>query len=400
MHLSAEDEAFDSVVLQLARKRREPVCAYIYDLRALRKWATKLMACLPRGCRLFYAMKANSDQVILEALAPIVHGFEAASIGEVRKARAARVDVPIVLGGPGKTERELEEASACGVELIHVESLNELYRIEAIGARRGITIEVLLRVNLRGPLPAATLRMAGVPTQFGIDEGELPRALSAAAACPHVEVKGFHLHCLSNSLDPKVHLDLIRSYLERAELWQRWLGRAVDVLNVGGGIGVSYAEPHEVFDWEELCAELHVLRTRSGSGPELVFECGRFITAACGAYAAEVLDLKRNHGKTFAIVRGGTHHFRLPASWQHSHPFRVVPVERWTHAFERMEVIEQPVSVAGQLCTPKDLLARDAHVARLRIGDILLFTHAGAYGWSISHHDFLSHPHPEVLHVH
>ena len=53
------------------------------------------------------------------------------------------------------------------------------------------------------------------------------------------------------------------------------------------------------------------------------------------------------------------------------------------------------VTVAGELCTPKDVLARDVPVARLRAGDILVFTLAGAYGWDISHHDFLSHPHPE-----
>lgn len=399
MALRPDADAFDPIVLQLAGRRQEPVCAYIYDLRALRQWTKQLVGCLPSGCRLFYAMKANADPILLQALAPLVHGFEAASIGEVQKARAADANIPVVFGGPGKTERELEEASALGVELIHVESLNELCRIQAIGARRGAVIRVLLRVNLRGPLPVATLRMAGAPTQFGIDEADLQRALSAAAACPNVDVKGFHLHCLSNSLDPVIHLDLIRSYLERAELWQGWLGRAVEVLNVGGGIGVNYAEPAQVFDWAAFCGQLRTLRAEASGGPELVFECGRFIAAACGAYAAEVLDLKRNHGKTFAIVRGGTHHFRLPASWQHSHPFRVVPVERWPHAFERMEIVDQHVSVAGQLCTPKDVLARDTHIARLRIGDILLFTHAGAYGWSISHHDFLSHPHPEVLHV-
>jgi 2-[(L-alanin-3-ylcarbamoyl)methyl]-2-hydroxybutanedioate decarboxylase len=34
-----------------------------------------------------------------------------------------------------------------------------------------------------------------------------------------------------------------------------------------------------------------------------------------------------------------------------------------------------------------------------RVGDILLFSYAGAYGWAISHHDFLSHPHPEHLYI-
>lgn len=395
--MSTASAGLDAIVLELAGDGREPVCAYIYDVAALRRRSRALVRRLPPRCRLFYAMKANSDPVLLAALAPIVHGFEAASIGEVRKARAIAPQAAVIFGGPGKTDAELDEACACGTELIHVESLNELYRLERIAARRGALAPVLLRVNLRGPLPSATLHMAGTPTQFGIDEAELPRALSALAACRHVDMHGFHLHCLSNSLDASVHLDLIGGYLQRAAAWQRSSGRAVRVLNVGGGIGVDYANPEPGFDWQSFCAGLEALR--GPEGPELVFECGRFITAACGVYAAEVIDLKQNHGKTFAIVRGGTHHFRLPASWQHSHPFRVIAIEAWGYPFERAEVRDTAVSIAGQLCTPKDLLARDAHVARLRIGDVVLFTLAGAYGWSISHHDFLSHPHPKVIHV-
>jgi diaminopimelate decarboxylase len=117
--------------------------------------------------------------------------------------------------------------------------------------------------------------------------------------------------------------------------------------------------------------------------------------AACGRYAVELLDLKRNHGVNYLLVRGGTHHFRLPASWQHSHPFSVVPVDRWRSRAPRPELRAAPVTVVGELCTPKDVLARDVVVERARAGDVLVFHHAGAYGWEISHHDFLSHPHPE-----
>jgi diaminopimelate decarboxylase len=53
------------------------------------------------------------------------------------------------------------------------------------------------------------------------------------------------------------------------------------------------------------------------------------------------------------------------------------------------------LTVAGELCIPKDVLARNTPVSQVRVGDILLFSHAGAYGWDISHHDFLSHPNPE-----
>ena len=65
----------------------------------------------------------------------------------------------------------------------------------------------------------------------------------------------------------------------------------------------------------------------------------------------------------------------------------------------RPEVRDVRVDVAGELCTPRDVLSRDQPVSRLRIGDVLVFGRAGAYGWDISHHDFLRHPPPtfEVL---
>ncbi|HET8700982.1 MAG TPA: hypothetical protein VFL97_04875, partial [Nitrococcus sp.] len=47
--------------------------------------------------------------------------------------------------------------------------------------------------------------------------------------------------------------------------------------------------------------------------------------------------------------------------------------------------------------TPKDVLARQAPVIWLRVGDVVAFELAGAYGWHISHHDFLRHPHPELV---
>jgi diaminopimelate decarboxylase len=36
-------------------------------------------------------------------------------------------------------------------------------------------------------------------------------------------------------------------------------------------------------------------------------------------------------------------------------------------------------------------------VDRLRVGDLLVFGQAGAYGWDISHHAFLRHPPPEFV---
>jgi diaminopimelate decarboxylase len=280
-----------------------------------------------------------------------------------------------------------------------VESFHELRRAEHVAAGLGVTLPVALRVNLAGPLPVATLAMAGRPTQFGIDEADVPEALALARCCAHLEFVGFHFHCLSNHHDAPAHARLVLRYLERAEKWAAAAGVPLGVVNAGGGIGVDYGHLDRPFDWTGFCAALAaVLGRTTAAAPVCVrFECGRYLAAAWGAYVVEVLDVKETHGAAFAVVRGGTHHFRLPASWGHSHPFTVIPVEDWPYPFPRPGISARPLTVAGELCSPKDVLARDVTVDRLRAGDLLWFHHAGAYGWSISHHDFLHHPHPRQL---
>jgi diaminopimelate decarboxylase len=72
----------------------------------------------------------------------------------------------------------------------------------------------------------------------------------------------------------------------------------------------------------------------------------------------------------------------------------VLPVAAWPYDWTRPAAPAGPVTVVGQLCTPKDVLARDVRVAGLRAGDVLAFGLAGAYAWNISHHGFLVHPEP------
>lgn len=378
-----------------------PMCAYVYDLGALRAHARRLVTTLPERCRLFYAIKANSDPSILRALSGLVSGFEVASIGEAKRAREAKAGMPIIFGGPGKTDDELADAIRLGVQTLHAESLHELRRAQYIAAGLDKQVSVLLRVNIRGALPASTLRMGGGATQFGLDEADVPEAIALAQASPQSILRGFHFHSVSNNLDAASHVGLIRDYVRRAEHWARVFGLRVDYVNAGGGIGVNYGAIEQQFDWPVFVRGLKEVVEGNGllQDGSILFECGRYLTAFCGYYAAEVLDLKRNHGKPFVIVRGGTHHCRLPASWQHSQPFTVLPVDSWSYPFPRPEIRGEPVTIAGQLCTPKDILARECPVDRVRVGDVIVFHLVGAYGWSISHHDFLSHPHPARIYV-
>jgi diaminopimelate decarboxylase len=169
-------------------------------------------------------------------------------------------------------------------------------------------------------------------------------------------------------------------------------------LDVGGGMAVDYGDPAARFDWAGYGAALARLAD-ARPGLRLRVEPGRALTAYCGWYATDVLDVKHSHGEEFAVVRGGTHHLRTPAARGHSQPCHVLPVADWPHPWPRPPSRPGPVTFVGQLCTPKDLLARAAPVPAVRPGDRVVFAMAGAYAWNISHHDFLMHPHPTVHHL-
>ncbi|MNH77458.1 L-glutamyl-[BtrI acyl-carrier protein] decarboxylase [compost metagenome] len=388
-----------------SRDSGEPLCAFVYDLESLREHASKVVKALPDYCQMYYAMKANSEETILSTIHPYVAGFETASIGEIRKARAVSTEVPVIFGGPGKTDKELREAVALRVERIHVESLHELRRLILIAEQLETEITVLLRVNIsmESDVPEATLQMGGRATQFGMEERDLESAAHIVESSRFLRMAGFHLHTISNQMDARQHLSLIDGYIDKVETWIPLFKLDRLILNAGGGIGVNYADLNLQFEWQKFTTGLHQLGQSkhliSSGKLKLNFECGRYLAAFCGTYVTEVIDVKCNHGKTYAIVRGGTQHFRLPVSWKHSHPFEILESDQWDYPFHRPTAADVPVTIVGQLCTPKDVFADNIPLSRIRSGDLLIFVLAGAYGWAISHHDFLSHPHPQLVYI-
>ncbi len=373
--------------------------AYVYDLDALREHAAFVRSVLPRTVELYYAAKANPEAEILAALAPCVDGYEVASGGELAHVRGAVPGRPLAFGGPGKTPEEIESALRLGVERFHVESAHELRMLAHLAARSapGARIAVLPRFNLPVPagfLETSALAMGGRPAPFGIDPGEADDIvrLLTDGTCPQLELRGVHAHLASGPAAPDL-LAVAESVVTWASKLAADHGMGLREVNVGGGMAVDYAHPERRFDWVSFGEGLAAL---ADAHPELLLriEPGRALTAYCGWYVTDVLDVKNSHGEEFAVVRGGTHHLRTPATKGHDQPCAVLPVDKWPHAWPRAVGGGEQVTMVGQLCTPKDILARRVPAAGLRAGDRVVFAMAGAYAWNISHHDFLMHPRP------
>ncbi len=351
--------------------------AYVYDLPALDAHAAGVRRALP-GIELYYAVKANPDPALLRTLAPHVDGFEVSSGGEVAHVRSVLPRAPLALGGPGKTDAEL----TLDVHRLHVESPGELRRL--IGTGRAA--DILLRVNLDVPVAGAALAMGGGATPFGMDPEGINECLELVRARDRdrVRTRGIHAHLASGLHAPEM-LDLAKAVLSFGRDTGTW-----PEIGLGGGMAVSYDDPEERFDWEAYGRGLSEMWR---PGETLRIEPGRALTAYCGWYLTRVIDVKRVHGEAFAVVTGGTHHLRTPAAKGHDQPFAVLPTGRTGSG-----VTDEPVTVVGQLCTPKDVLARQITTS-VNVGDVIAFGMAGAYAWTISHHDFLMHPHPTFHHL-
>ena len=374
--------------------------AYVYDLGALRAHAASIREALPERVELYYAVKANPEPRILTALAPYLDGYEVSSGGELAHVTAALPGAALAFGGPGKTPDEIAAALESGVRRFHVESEHELRVLTHLADRRPRrSISALLRFNLArppGPAPSGALAMGGGPTPFGLDPSTadtIVRRLSDGG-CPALELAGVHAHLASGLAAPEL-LTIARTTVDWAHRLFTRHGVMLREVNVGGGMQVDYASPRARFDWPSYGTGLARLLAEH-PGLRLRIEPGRALTAYCGWYITEILDVKSSHGEQFAVIRGGTHHLRTPAAKGHDQPCTILPVDHWPHPWPRPVAAQTTTTLAGQLCTPKDVLARHVHAPRLRAGDRVAFALAGAYAWNISHHDFLLHPPPTV----
>ena len=397
--------AVEAAVRELAHDGALP--AYVYDLAHLRAHVVRIRAALAgTGVELLHAVKANPDAEILATVARHVDGLEVASGGELAHVRSVAPGVPLAFGGPGKTDGELAAAVAAGVARFHVESLHELRRLDAAARAAGARAAVLLRVNIPaagqasadpGPAAGPALTMGGAPSPFGMDPEEADAAARELPGLPGIEVLGVHAH-LASGLGP----DQCAAQAEGIAAWAAGFaarhGIALREVNVGGGMDVDYSAPSGTFDWEDYGVRIGRVAA-AHPGVTLRIEPGRAVSAYSGWYAGRVLDVKRSHGEWFAVCSGGTHHLRTPAAKGHSQPLAVLAEDGWDAPWERPASDGGPVTFVGQLCTPKDVLARGVPVPAVRAGDLVVFGMAGAYAHNISHTGFLMHPGPAIVHV-
>ncbi|MCY1335965.1 L-glutamyl-[BtrI acyl-carrier protein] decarboxylase [compost metagenome] len=382
------DHPADTALARAAERFGTPL--FTYDLARIRQQAANLLGALPAGAVAHYAFKANPSLGICRLLRDAGLGADISSEGELVTALAAGfAPERLLLTGPAKYPALLERLGAARPALVVLESLTEARRLDAMARRHGYRQDVLLRLHppmaLLETAAGEGIQVAETSSKFGLDADHLAEALPALDALPGLRLRGLHCYVASNVLDADRLLHPAGWLLERLEALRREGRPDLDCLDIGGGLGVPYAEDETAFDLARFAQGLRDLQAGASTPVRLLLEVGRYLVAESGCYLTRVLDVRESRGRTWVIVDGGIHNLLRGYNGKANRLLRLVggdgrPLCR--------------VSVAGCLPTPQDVLVEDLPLPLPAPGDLLALPNCGAYALHHSLLHFGLHPMP------
>ena len=347
---------------------------YVYSRATLeRHWKAFDTALGEQPHLVCYAVKANSNIAVLNVLAKLGSGFDIVSIGELERVLHAGGSADkIVFSGVGKKAEEMARALDVGIRCFNVESQAELYQLEQVAAEKGVTAPVSLRVNPDVDAKTHPYISTGLKdNKFGIAIDDADNVYQYITDSKHLSVQGVDCHIGSQLTEVTPFVDALDRVLA---LVDRLAEKNITLhhLDLGGGLGIQYQDETPPLPEEQMAALLQRLQ---GRDYEILIEPGRAIAGNAGILITEVLYLKHNEEKNFAIVDVAMNDLMRPAlygAWQ-----AIEPVVQNPQASSKV------YDVVGPICETGDFLGKERELA-IEQGDLLVIRSAGAYGFTMS----------------
>lgn len=368
---------------------------FVIDEDDFRGRCREIASAFGGGEHVHYASKA----FLCSEVARWVHqeglSLDVATGGEL--AIALHADFPaarITVHGNNKSVEELTTAVNAGVGHIVVDSEIEIERLEAIAGAAGVVQDVLVRVT--PGVEAHThefISTAHEDQKFGLSlaSGAALEAVRRVFATQNLRLVGLHCHVGSQIFDvsgfeiaARRLLGLLRDVV--AEFGVEKTAQ-MDILDLGGGLGISYLPHDNPPPMKELADKLKAIVKHESAAvglptPTLVVEPGRAIAGPGTITLYEVGTIKdvaisADKHRRYVSVDGGMSDNIRPALYNAEYDARLVS-----------RVSDAPAVLArivGKHCESGDIIVRDTWVSEdLVPGDLLAVAATGAYCYSMS----------------
>lgn len=348
---------------------------YYYDLELLNRTLESCKFASDKfGFHVHYAFKANFNERLLLAIQKIGFGADCVSGNEVKKAvEIGFTPSKVVFAGVGKSDREIIEALNHNIYCFNVESVQELGIIDDLAGKLGKTTRVAIRINPNVDAHTHHYITTGLEeNKFGVNQWELKACIDEIRKCTNLKLIGIHFHIGSQI----TNLDVFKSLCVKVNELSSWFeehGFPLEILNVGGGLGVDYHKPDEaaINDFESYFKVFDKFLERR-AGQEVHFELGRALVAQCGSLISRILYVKNGLKKNFLVLDAGMTELMRPALYQAYHK-----IENLSAGINQEQV---KYDVVGPICESTDWLGKEVELPLSKRGDLLAIRTAGAYG--------------------
>jgi len=347
---------------------------YYYDMNLLRQTLRAITdeAQKHEAFCVHYAVKANANLKVLQAIRQAGLGADCVSGGEIEAALKAGFPADkIVFAGVGKSDWEINLGLDAGIGCFNVESVPELEVINELAEAKGTTANVAFRINPDvGAHTHANITTGLAENKFGIAMRDMEDIIERAQAMQHIKFVGLHFHIGSQILD----MGDFQALCNRINDLQNQLEShriVVESINVGGGLGIDYQHPNRIPipDFKSYF-DTYAKRLKLRPGQTIHFELGRAVVAQMGTLIARTLFIKVGAKKKFCIVDAGMTDLIRPALYQAYHKIENITSDGPMEAYD----------VVGPICESSDVFAKQVDLNQAKRGDLIAIRSAGAYG--------------------
>ena len=347
---------------------------YAYSYKALKENFLAYQNALEERPHLIcYAVKANGNLAIINALAKLGAGFDIVSQGELERVLAAGGDPKkVIFSGVGKTQAEMQRALRVGIHSFNIESEAELDMLNKTTLEMSIQTNISFRVNpdvdpKTHPYIATGLK----ETKFGVSVKKAKSLYRRAAKMAQLHIHGVDCHIGSQITTIEPFLEALDRLLHLIdELAEE--GIIIKTLDMGGGLGIDYTEEGISSPTTYMTA---LLERVSGRDLSLVVEPGRSIVGDTDLLLTRIISIKETEDKKFAVIDAAMNDLHRPALYQAWHS--ILPLTQ--HSAGESKTYD----IAGPVCESSDFLGKEREL-NIQAGDLLAIMDAGAYGFSMA----------------
>ncbi|HLT52976.1 MAG TPA: diaminopimelate decarboxylase [Flavobacteriaceae bacterium] len=356
-------------LLNIAKEFGSPV--YVYDAEKIAAQYNRLTAAFSKvkQLKVNYACKALSNISVLKLLNSLGSGLDTVSIQEVRLGlKAGFLPEQIIYTPNGVSLEEIEIAAEMGVQI----NIDNLSILEQFGTKFP-KIPVCIRINPHVMAGGnSKISVGHIDSKFGISIHQIPHILRIVENTG-MNINGIHMHTGSDILDIDVFLYASEILFETAKQFTN-----LEFIDFGSGFKVPYKDGDIETNIEELGEKLskrfNEFCKNYGKELTLAFEPGKFLVSEAGQFLVKVNVVKQTTSTVFAQVDSGFNHLIRPMFYGAQHQIRNLSNPKGKERF---------YTVTGYICET-DTFANNKRIAEINEGDILAFSNAGAYCFSMA----------------